>query len=209
MLSPISEHFPCQNGYVILTDKQTKFPKYNSKEYFKLLLEANTIYHKDVQVLTGHRTKSTTALNNSTNDVIELVNDPKQLVDQYFASALNFSQGKTGADNMNAPQSDVKAHFCLDMAYQGVYLSAIHHNRSQIYLTLVGGGAFGNPKEWIFDAIISAHHKWGVSGMTSLKKVTLVCWNVEDIPNSAVEQMKQSGIPLVLQKKYIDFKGKK
>jgi len=39
---------------------------------------------------------------------------------------------------------------------------------------MLGGGAFGNHKDWIFSSIISAHKKWGYKGVTSLEKVSLV-----------------------------------
>jgi hypothetical protein len=65
--------------------------------------------------------------------------------------------------------------FILHAAYEGTYIrfvqniclhlfifkSAIHENRKKIYLTMVGGGVFGNNPSKIFDVILWAHKKWG------------------------------------------------
>jgi len=75
LLSQLHEHFPVKNGYVYLKDGP-KFPKLNSKEYEKLLLDTQVCYHKDIQVTTGHR---------STNG-FERVTDPNQVIDQVLVA---------------------------------------------------------------------------------------------------------------------------
>jgi len=121
----------------------------------------------------------------------------------YYAeesSAVNVFQGRTGSENLRVPNSEVKCQFVLDMAYQGTCLVAIANHRTQIYLTLVGGGIFGNKKEWIFDAIISAHHKWGISGQSSLEQVTLVAFNPRDMGN-LTEMLRVYNIPFRVEEK--------
>jgi len=97
--------------------------------------------------------------------------------------------------NTAAPNSDVKCRFVLDCAYQGTYLEAIANKRSKIFLTLVGGGAFGNKKEWIYSALLAAHKKWGIIGQSSLQKVTLVVFKSSEITNSFISTLLQEGIP--------------
>jgi len=158
-LGPLIEHFPTRNGYIIFSPNEPKFPKYDSKDYYKFLLSSQVFYHKEAQVTTGHRTK---LKNVKDGDTLDIVQNPKLLIDQVMCAAVNIGQGRTGIDNKKIYQSETKCRFVLDLAYQGTYLNAINNHRSQIFLTLVGGGAFANPKEWIYDAIVKAHTKWAI-----------------------------------------------
>jgi len=174
-LNKLEAHYPLRNGYVIFNENCPKFPAYNSIDYNKLLLNTELFYHKDVQVITGHRVKVDNI------DYYEVVNSPKQQVDQVLCAAVNLFQGKTGSDNKKSAGSEDKSKFVLDMSYQGTYMSAVKHQRTQIFLTPVGGGVFGNPIEWIIDAIIIAHKKWAIQETSSLKKITLVLWNPQHL----------------------------
>eukprot|EP01125_Pyxidicula_operculata_P019024 TRINITY_DN6857_c0_g1_i3.p1 TRINITY_DN6857_c0_g1~~TRINITY_DN6857_c0_g1_i3.p1 ORF type:complete len:193 (+),score=22.30 TRINITY_DN6857_c0_g1_i3:70-648(+) len=165
-LKELSEHFPMMNGYVTLTGNEPKFPKINSSEYRKLLNLSWIAYHRDVQVTSGHRTET-----------LQRVYDQEQIVDQVFSAAVNVRQGRSGTENAKAPRSDIKCRFALDVAYQGTYMIAIVNKRSQIFLTMMGGGAFGNKSEWIYDAIIEAHKKFALKSSRFLQKVNLVAFN--------------------------------
>jgi len=112
-----------------------------------------------------------------------------------MCAAVNIFQGRTGNENSRHPAVEDKCRLVLDMAYQGTYLVTITNNRSQIFLTLVGGGIFGNKREWIYDAIISAHLNWGVKG-SSLEKVTLIVFNPRDIAPNFRERLEAEGIPV-------------
>jgi len=138
-LKLLAEHYPIRNGYVIFDDDAPKFPKMGSKEYRKLLKMAYIAYHKDVQVTSGYR--------NPNNETIELVEDDTQLVDQVLCSAVNVFQGRTGKQNSQTRDLYAKCRLVLDLAYQGCYLQAIANGRTQIYLTLIGGGMFRNQKD--------------------------------------------------------------
>jgi len=50
-----------------------------------------------------------------------------------------------------------------------------------LFLTLIGGGAFGNPRDSIHDAIINAHKKYGQK-KTGLEEVTLVIFAPDGDP---------------------------
>ena len=58
------------------------------------------------------------------------------------------------------PQSELLVKACLRAAYRGAYLSAIVRGRRLLLLTLVGGGVFGTPERFIFEAIADAHKEW-------------------------------------------------
>jgi hypothetical protein len=187
ILSQLEEHYPMRNGYVIFSEKSPKFPSYNSPAYFKSLLSTSVLYHQDVQVTTGHRRKV------DDQEILELVDSPKQRIDQIFCAAVNLHQGKTGIENKQASGSEDKSRMVLDAAYVGTYLSAMKYNRSHIVLTLIGGGSFGNDINWILDSIVSAHIKWAVSGFSSLKKVTLVLWDPTSLKD-CVNAFQNAGI---------------
>jgi len=53
---------------------------------------------------------------------------------------------------------------------------------------------------WISDAIISAHHKWGISGRSSLEQVTLVAFNPRDMGN-LTEMLRVYNIPFRVEEK--------
>lgn len=57
----------------------------------------------------------------------------------------------------------------LNAAYEASYaMAAIHKaqtGNNKLFLTLLGGGAFGNPSEWIIDAICRAHNRFLHQGL--------------------------------------------
>jgi len=110
-----------------------------------------------------------------------------------MCAAVNIFQGRTGSDNSRCAFVEAKCRFILDMAYQGTYLGCISHNRSQIFLTMVGGGIFGNKKDWIFESILKAHQKWGIEGRSSLKRVTLVLFNPRDLSADFITRLQKLG----------------
>lgn len=71
-------------------------------------------------------------------------------VSQIYCSAIPVSY------NENIPVSEIEdfAKLILDAAYEATFIAAIlNENSNDLYLTLLGGGAFGNEKEWIIEAI--------------------------------------------------------
>jgi hypothetical protein len=56
------------------------------------------------------------------------------------------------------------ARLILEASYESTFYVALQNhkktNNNQLYLTLVGGGVFGNKIEWIFDAISKAISKF-------------------------------------------------
>jgi len=191
LLYRLHEHFPVKNGYVCLKPDGPKFPKLNSKEYDKMLLDTQVCYHKDVQVTTGLR---------STNG-FERVTDPNQVVDQVLVAAINLHQDQIGMINAADPRAEDKCRFILDYAYQSTYISAITNKRTQIYLTLVGGGVFGNKREWIYEAIIHAHKKWCVLGQSSISRVTLVLYNPGDFEQILLDRLTGNKIGFEVEMK--------
>ena len=76
-------------------------------------------------------------------------------VKQVFCSALPVAYSK-----YPAAQWEQFARFILDAAYEATLFVAMQNLRdnqqNKVYLTLLGGGAFGNKQEWIMDSLHSA-----------------------------------------------------
>uniref|UniRef100_A0A6B2L6C0 Macro domain-containing protein n=1 Tax=Arcella intermedia TaxID=1963864 RepID=A0A6B2L6C0_9EUKA len=192
-LEKLGDYYPIRNGYVMFTGDESKFPKFqtNFQEYKKKLLSTLVCYHKNQQVVTGHRNGA----------LLEKCTDPQQKVDQVMCAAVNIFQGKSGSTNAHQVNIEDKCQLVLDMAYQGTYLCALNNGRKKIFLTLVGGGIFGNKKEWIYDAIIRAHKMWGVKGKSSLEKVYLVVFNPKDIEKLFIDKATAAKIPIIREEK--------
>jgi len=184
-LGELSEHFPVENGYVCLTGKEPEFPELGSPESQELFLKAKIGYHKDQQVTTGPSTKQG----------FVTLHDPAQKIDQVLCAALNVSQGYSGMRNAHTKGVREKCKFILDLAYEGTYLSAIANNRKTIFLTLIGGGVFGNLKSWIYSAIIEAHLKWACNKSSSLEKVVIPLFSTHDVWEPFTKVLKSQRIP--------------
>lgn len=166
-------------------------------------------YQKNAQVTTAHKV----------NGHFVRVEDSSQVVDQVFCAALNIIQGLNGKRNGEVAGVETKCRFLLKCAYEGSYLSAIAHNRKKLYLTLIGAGSFGNRIEWIYDAILKAHFKWGRHPNNSLKKVIIVLYTGSSFNRPFVDELKnyniayniinyKKGIPH-LEEKFTPVKRKK
>jgi len=211
LLKNLEDYFPVHNGYVLYEngihlDTFKRFPVYLSKPYYKLLVSGLIGYHKDVQITSGYRRypngEAKVARRNDDEEaelppddsLLQKVYDANQVVDQVFTAAVNMQQGRSGPRNKSAPNAITKAKLILDLGYQGTYLAATANKREALVLTMVGGGAFGNELDWIFEAIIQAHRRWGLEG-GSLKKVYVIAFIPEtEIYLPLAEGLKSFGV---------------
>lgn len=79
---------------------------------------------------------------------------PGQCVSQAYCSALSVSYNRDSDPELWQPF----ARLVLEAAYEATLLAGVINaarpgGRNSVYLTLLGGGAFGNQREWILDAI--------------------------------------------------------
>jgi hypothetical protein len=80
-----------------------------------------------------------------------------------FTSTMNISHGEQGKRNkeIDTPKNlEAKLRFLLKAAYTSAYLAATQCKAKCLYLTLVGGGWFGNPLNLILDAINEVHEEY-------------------------------------------------
>lgn len=69
------------------------------------------------------------------------------------------------------------AQTLLRAAYEGIYLAAILRQRKKLYLTLVGGGSFGNPIAMIVAEIQRAHNLWAGHPASQLEECVICLYN--------------------------------
>uniref|UniRef100_A0A6B2LGJ6 Macro domain-containing protein n=1 Tax=Arcella intermedia TaxID=1963864 RepID=A0A6B2LGJ6_9EUKA len=186
-MNNLGNYFTVRNGYLHVTE--TDLPERNTHKYRKLMMNTYVCYHKDIQVTSGFRT----------SEGLTKVANPEQKVDQVFVAAINIQQGEVGISNASQPNIEKKCKFILDYAYQSTYIGAIYHQRNHIFLTLVGGGAFGNNKKWIYEALITAHKKWGQKNKSAIQHVSLILYNPSDFEEQLIDLLKHHDIDYNIQ----------
>jgi hypothetical protein len=79
--------------------------------------------------------------------------DTEQTVHQLYCSAMPVAYS-----GLSSSQWETLGRLVLDAAYEMTLLSAVENSESNgqrtVFLTLLGGGAFGNPTRWILAAIL-------------------------------------------------------
>jgi len=152
-------YIPVINGYVSFKDEEIKFIE---DFEFNDISEIKVGIQKNVQATSGEKR----------NGMIEMCTDQKQIINQVFTAAMNL--GGVSATYAERPIAQKLARFLLRGAYRATILSAIENSRTQppecigkdkLFLTLIGGGVFGNQYEWITDAILECTDLIKTSGL--------------------------------------------
>lgn len=93
------------------------------------------------------------------SDTQVTINNSSNFVSQAYCSALPIAY-----TNINLSLWEPFARLVLEATYEATLYSALKNylntNNNKVYLTLVGGGVFGNSIEWILDAINKACFKF-------------------------------------------------
>ncbi len=145
-----SDLWSIKNGYVITNEKaQNQIDTHlsncneNDLDQYRQLLKIGI--HWNVQV--------TTSLENQ-----------QPIVSQVFCSALPVAYNKANPSSWSRI-----AQLILEASYEATLLTGIINKKSNgnnsLFLTLLGGGVFGNKKEWIQQAIIRALEIFKYSGL--------------------------------------------
>lgn len=101
------------------------------------------------------------------------------LVDHVLSASINLHDfGRSNNKNAAAISNLMRA--LLRAAYEGIYLAALLRQRKNLYLTLVGGGSFGNPIELIVEEIQRAHEKWASHPASQLEDVVICLYSEKD-----------------------------
>jgi len=156
-LDELSQYFTVENGYIVGNDKSKSLIDNNDN----LLQKVKVMYNKNATVYFDIRKIDLS--DKETGGTISLLSKPIQ-VHQVFTAAMNIGQGKSGYLNRTQDNKEnlvVKLQFLLEAAYTSTYLAAHKCGARFLWLTLVGGGVFGNFIDLIVEAINKVHSKYG------------------------------------------------
>lgn len=146
--NPVAKHWRMQNGYALASEpglaaisEQIRDLDAEAYEALKGLLKIGI--QKDTQVT---------------------LSNGQHKVTQVYCSALPVAYSAIAAEKWEA-----FARLILDATYEATFLAAIANKQrtrnTHLFLTLVGGGAFGNQPAWIFDAITKNLKKFQRAGL--------------------------------------------
>jgi len=146
--NPEKKYWKMQNGYAFatkpgLSEITRQIENLGKDEYEKLKGLLRVGIQKETQVT---------------------IADRLQKVTQVYCAAMPVSYS-----TIRAKKWEKFAKLILDATYEATMLAAIENrektDNNKVYLTLVGGGAFGNKPEWIMDAVVNNLKKLGNNGL--------------------------------------------
>lgn len=96
--------------------------------------------------------------------------DQSQTVTQVFGSACSVSYSKPCGDRAKwAPFAKLVLSASYEAALWAALATALRHHgkggSNRVYLTSLGGGVFGNDRQWILDAMAEAFEKFKDTGL--------------------------------------------
>lgn len=146
---PPGRFFEVRNGYSLSSEgalRQLNVAlKQKSRE--SLLQALRVGVHSDVQVT-------------SCNWGSKQLRDPRQLVSQVFGSACAVAYNRSTSRESWAPLARLVLEASYEATLCAAALAASRHRgeeaSTRVFLTCLGGGVFGNPMEWIVEAMRSA-----------------------------------------------------
>jgi len=147
MLEDVRDYFTVTNGYVCNTSHTASLPLGDPAALKQIEGRVKVLLHANVDAMYGHF------------DYDSIDYCPPQKICQTFCAAMNLAQGMSGMRNGQFPDSPEKAKILLRAAYRGTYYGAEMYGCKKIFLTLIGGGVFGNNQEDILEAICSTHEE--------------------------------------------------
>ena len=150
-------YFNVTNGYFqsygVVAEE---FPK-DGKVLENLRDKVKVVFQKDIPII--HDTRG-----RPFHTIMDL--DKQFRAHQVYTAAMDIKQATGSLVMGNGPgnpdENDLRCvDFILDAAYESSYLAAHYCGAKTLWLTLVGGSAFGNPTGRIINAININHKRWG------------------------------------------------
>lgn len=144
METEANELWVTQNGYALFSDNGIKM----LRDHLNHCTQEHLDQYCDLLEVGVHRDCSVTLEHTPQN----------QLVSQVFCSALPISYNRVRETTL----ADWKpiAQLILNASYKATLMQAVVNKlmtgNATVFLTFLGGGEFGNPKEWIYDAMLDA-----------------------------------------------------
>ena len=110
------------------------------------------------------------------------LDEPYPQIDQCFSSTINYNDYGQHTKNI-----DIISRTLLRAAYEGVYLSALTRQSKNLYLTMIGGGSFGNKESIILEEMTKAHLRWANHPTSALENVYLCLYEPD---SRIIEKLK-------------------
>jgi len=157
---PPGRYYEVVGGYTMaenrgLLELNKKIKSLSKDEYRNIIRSMRIGVHEDIQVT-------------STNWGRNLLKDDEQIVTQVFGSACSVSYSRNGTD-LWEPFGRLVLQASYEATLWAALLTALRHSGDdkigqpgarRVFLTCLGGGVFGNPMEWITDAMEEAFTKF-------------------------------------------------
>ena len=144
MLADTAPYFAVRNGYVCNTKAAPVLPR-DRAALEKIEGAVRVLVHARVETMFGRYG-------------FRAIDETRpRTISQTFCAAMNLAQGASGYQNAQQPDARDKARLLLRAAYRGTLLAAELHACPKVFLTLIGGGVFGNNFDDIIDAVRTAH----------------------------------------------------
>eukprot|EP01126_Amoeba_proteus_P002674 TRINITY_DN10851_c0_g1_i1.p1 TRINITY_DN10851_c0_g1~~TRINITY_DN10851_c0_g1_i1.p1 ORF type:complete len:404 (+),score=60.95 TRINITY_DN10851_c0_g1_i1:427-1638(+) len=184
----LRDHFPVFNGKLYEGDipkPQESWATVLERDSEKMRRAVRAGLHCDVRVSFARQSSS----------VCGWVSDPP-LIDQCFVAALSLRA--SGIRGLTREEIKSKMIFLLGCAYDCTYAAAALRKSNQLVLTLIGGGVFANPWEFIAEVLAQSHLKWAPRCSRHLKKVILPLYPTGADPDVFVKALTKLGIKVTV-----------
>ena len=184
MLGDVAAHFTVKNGYVC--NKSETLKADTSKEELQALEDkVKVLVHANVDAVYGRYSSSADRI------------DPPVNICQVFCAAMNLQQGMSGFRNGSFADAATKARLLLRAAYRGTYYAAEMYRCPKIYLTLIGGGVFGNNQQDIEQAILDTHTEF-CSFNKFVREVHVIYFSGSNL-SKTVDRLQKMPFPWLIQ----------
>ena len=166
-LEDLKEYCSVDNGYIVQNGSEAEPPE----DGWELVKRVRVGVQVDAQV-------SFCGTNAWNQQMAVVPAAAGQRVSQVFCAAMNLCQRASGRANAERPTSARLAALLLEGAYRGTYFAALRHKVPRLYLTLIGGGVFGNDTDVILNTVEKVHLEIACCEKnTTLQEVHLVLLN--------------------------------
>lgn len=185
MVGDLKDYYTVCNGYIMNNGSEMSLSESKIDE---LVNRIRIGIQQDVDVVFGKRVGFSME-----------VNSPRHRVSQVFCAAMNLSQGESGRRNASLKYCREKTVLMLRASYIGAYLSAVVLKCNKLFLTFVGGGAFGNSFEMIINELIYAHKLIALGPLNkTVAEVHLSIFSQGSVfANNLFEKLTENGIKFV------------
>mmetsp|Transcript_34093 Transcript_34093/g.81990 ORF Transcript_34093/g.81990 Transcript_34093/m.81990 type:complete len:413 (-) Transcript_34093:1869-3107(-) len=182
LLQHTSQYFGVQYGKITLTGNEASID--TAAEIDDIVRDICIGMHADCPVMFGRDTRTLIYNGPVARKFVEYETTRPwsyPLVDHVLSASINLHDYMIGKNqNVKDRSMDILVRTLLRAAYEGAYLAAILRKRKKLYLTLIGGGSFGNPLPIVVDELQRAHRKWANHPSSVLEECVVCLFSQKD-----------------------------